>query len=131
MTYIDEITGAVVRVLTHACEGQPHRFAGYVANADFWIGEARHCLDVIAGYDERFKKLQAATADRYDPMSGGEGGRSSGLTTRSTKHSDRSAARRQVTDAARRFLKRCDKTRALEQDALIALCDKVGVQYPP
>jgi hypothetical protein len=130
MTYIDEITGALVRVLTHACDGPPHRFAGYAANAEFWIDEARHCLDVIDGYKHRFSKMRAVTREHSDSPSVGYGS-SSVLTTKTSTSSDLTAARRQLFDAVARFLRRCEKTQALEQDAIIRFCAKVGIPFPP
>lgn len=121
MTYIDDISSAVVRVLTHACDGPPHRFAGYAANADFWVAEVRHCLDVIDGYEKRFRKLKAAVAGGWETPP---------PTHKSTIPSDRTAARRALRDAARRFLARCEKTQALSNEELIAYCRKLDVGMP-
>lgn len=134
MTYIDEISGSLLRVLTVACDGPPHRFAGYAANADFWVDEARHCLDVIGGYEKRFRAMKSAT-DRYEP-SGRHGLRTRDIPfdpriTKSTKSNERNVAKTQVTDAARRFLRRCEKAGALDQTAVIALCERLQVSYPP
>lgn len=121
MTYIDEISSALVRVLTHACDGPPDRFAGYAANADFWVGETRHCLDVIDGYDKRFRKLKVATA----------GGREFVPPPRqSTQHSERAAAKRAVLEIARRFLARCEKTRSMPEAELIAHCRRLEIGMP-
>jgi hypothetical protein len=128
VNYIDEICQALVRVLTRACEGPPHRFVGYAANVEFWAAEARHCLNVIAGYEERFKRMRDASTEKEPPRRDWSFGPH--ITT-STKSSDRSAARQQVLDACRRFLKRCEKVNAVPQDEVIALCGQVGIEYPP
>ena len=129
MTYIEEITSALVRVLTHACDGPPDRFAGYAANADFWVAEVRHCLDVIDGYDARFGRMKQATKAHFRPGTLREGP-AAALTTRTLKYYDRAAARRGVTDAARRFLKRCEKTETVPADVLVEYCRRLGIQLP-
>jgi hypothetical protein len=35
------------------------RLAGYIANFDFWVAEADHCLTLIKEYDERFHRFHA------------------------------------------------------------------------
>jgi len=131
MTYIEEISSALVRVLTHACDGEPQRFAGYAANAGFWIGEAKHCLDVIDGYQDRFDRLRKATMKYASEAEQDEWGHNTfGLATRSTKYSDRATAKRDVLEVSRRFLKRCEKMRLLEDAELIACAQKLGINPP-
>lgn len=129
MTYVEEITSALVRVLTHACDGPPDRFAGYAANVAFWVAEARHCLDVIDGYDERFRRMKQATKAHFRPGTLDEE-HSAALSTRTLKYADRAAARRGVTDAAQRFLKRCEKTETVPADVLVEHCRRLGIQLP-
>jgi hypothetical protein len=121
MTYIDEISSALVRVLTHACDGPPDRFAGYAANAEFWVGEVRHCMDVIDGYDKRFHKLKAATVGGREFVP---------PPRRSTQHGERAASKRAVREIARRFLARCEKTRGVSEAELIEHCRRLDIGMP-
>ena len=57
MSYINDICTSLTTVLTHACNASEEYFAGFAANRDFWIAEARHCLEVIDGYQGRFQKM--------------------------------------------------------------------------
>src|SRR3954454_14623527 len=67
MSYIDDISEALVRVLTQASDGSPEKFAGYAANRNFWIAEAKHCLDVINGYGDRFERMKRASQASHPP----------------------------------------------------------------
>jgi hypothetical protein len=88
-SYIDEIASALTRVLTVACDGTPDKFAEYSANAEFWVAEARHALDVIDGYERRFENMKhAAQSDLRNDST-----RTESPMQRSTKYSDRAAAR--------------------------------------
>ena len=121
MAYIDEITAPVVRVLSHASQLPPHRFAGYAANADFWVGEVRHCLDVIDGYDKRFRKLKDAVAGGWE---------SPPPTTQTTTYQDRAAAKRALREVARQFLVRCQKTPEVPNADLVEHCRRLDVRMP-
>ncbi len=121
MTYIDEITSALVRVLTHACDGPADRFMGYAANAGFWVEEVRHCLDVIDGYDNRFRNLKSAAGGEWE---------SPPPLKRTATHGDRAAAKRAVREAARRFLARCGKTKAVADDELVEHCRRLDIGMP-
>jgi hypothetical protein len=102
MSYIDDICNALATVLNRATDGRPERFAGYAANRDFWIAEAAHCLEVIQGYGDRYKRMKQASESshpvKYDwptiPIS-----------ERSMSNSDLSRARGLVREAPRRFLR--------------------------
>ena len=61
MTYVSEITLALVRVLEAAVYHNDRlRLAGYAANIDFWAAEIRHSLDCLEGYESRFERLKSA-----------------------------------------------------------------------
>ncbi|MBW3599095.1 MAG: hypothetical protein KY475_17720 [Planctomycetes bacterium] len=62
--YLIEIGEALASVLERATTTQPEQFAGYIANLDFWLGEYEHLATVVAGYDERLRRLREAY-DRY------------------------------------------------------------------
>jgi hypothetical protein len=63
MTYTEEISLALIRVLEHASFHKDVRLAGFAANADFWADEVRHALDCIAGYEKRFQALRDARTE--------------------------------------------------------------------
>jgi hypothetical protein len=61
MSYLDDITLALIRVLESAAfHKDPVRLTGYEATIDFWAGEIRHCLDCLAGYELRCARLREA-----------------------------------------------------------------------
>jgi hypothetical protein len=99
------------------------------ANVDFWVDEARHCLDVIAGYEKRFRAMRTSTASH--DASHGHDWTIDSRVTKSTKSHDRNVAKTRVTEVARRFLRRCEKTGDLDQATVIALCERLAVNYPP
>ena len=117
MTYIEKISMAVVDVLKNACDGQPNRFAGYAAQrGGFWIGEAKHCLDVIRGYDARFKNYMLRAADP--------------TVERTTDYEDRSSAKRSVLEEAKRMLVRCEKLQLSSPSILPNWAHQIGIQTP-
>src|SRR3954468_2365586 len=59
-TYIERLCDALADVLDRAAGGTKDRLAGYVANFDFWVEEAAHCLKLIKEYDDRFARFQEA-----------------------------------------------------------------------
>jgi hypothetical protein len=58
MSYVEDITEALIGTLTYVGGLPAEKLAGHAANLEFWVGEVRHASDVIDGYRERFKKLQ-------------------------------------------------------------------------
>ena len=60
MTYLDDITLPLARVLETAAFHKGMHLAGYSGNLDFWVEEIRHCFDSLAGYERRFKRLVEA-----------------------------------------------------------------------
>jgi hypothetical protein len=117
MAYVIEIADALSRVLERAASLPPHRVAGYSANSAFWLSEVRHCLDAIAGHEDRFRRMRSATntyvaahplaAHRKD---------SDTRTTRGTKDFELDAAKDALTAAARKFFHRCDALDLLAGD---------------
>ncbi len=120
MSYIADICNPLIGTLTHLGKLPVHQLAGHAANVDFWICEAKHRLDLIDGYKQRFEQLrngQRAYVDRHgaglEPVPWDEGSRSPEMfrrsvppLQRSTKTSERKQLRRAVCDASHRFLKR-------------------------
>jgi hypothetical protein len=60
MTYVEEISLALIRVLEHASLHEGVRLSGYAAKASYWTTEVRHALDCIEGYHARFERLKDA-----------------------------------------------------------------------
>jgi hypothetical protein len=106
MSYVGEVTNALVKVLTHAADGSEEKFAGYAANRAFWVDEVRHCLDLIDGYWQRFEWMRKASqahstwADIWVPAR---------ITAPSTRNDELRALKHDLLHAARRFLRRCVK----------------------
>ncbi|MEM9412959.1 MAG: hypothetical protein AAGA30_17750 [Planctomycetota bacterium] len=111
MSYVDELTFSLVRVLDHATFYDDIRMVGYAANLDFWIGEIRHCLDCIQNYESRQRKLIAARKDYLvqreldlDPI----------LLTPATTPDELRKLENRVTSAAKSFLRKCCKKGFIE-----------------
>ena len=120
MSYINDISGALVRVLSRASDGPPERFAGYAANRVFWVAEARHCIAVIDGYSERFERMRRTSQASHPPRL--VDWPTIPISEPSMTGRDLSKARKQVQDALERFLRRCvkmapDELEAIRKDA--------------
>jgi hypothetical protein len=112
-SYVERLCDALADVLTHAAGGTKDRLAGYVANFDFWVDEAAHCLLLIKEYEERFQRFQEA---QQKVAAGGwpNWDERSGWTPPpelqpSSSWNGRKEARRKVVSAMAKFLNRCAK----------------------
>src|SRR6266446_1300116 len=63
MSFSENMAKVVADQLVRFVTLNRHQLAGHVANLDFWIAQARHALEVIDGYQERFRRLKAGQAD--------------------------------------------------------------------
>jgi hypothetical protein len=105
-----------------------HQLAGHVANLDFWLAEARHCLDVIDRYRPRFERLKAAQAAHvakhrtieFEPGEPYIRGRAS--QPRSVPDHELKESRRPVRDAAYRFLARCYNEELIDDETFRREC---------
>ena len=127
MSYAIEIGVALVNVLKHACDGSNEYFAGYAANRRFWVAEARHCLDVITGYDERFQRMTEASKAFRGPKFDWP---TIPIERRSTRSTDLSAMRQTLLDSMRRFLARCQKLFPQDAQAIDRDAKSLGVPTP-
>ena len=127
MSYAIELGVALVRVLKHACDGSEEYFAGFAANRDFWIGEARHCLDVINGYDERFEKMKRAPRELVTHKCDWP---TIPITKRSTRAEDLVAMRRTILEEMRRYLRRCAKLYPQLSGEITREAKTLGVSTP-
>ena len=110
-----------------------HQLAGHVANLDFWIAQTRHVLQVIDGYQERFRRLKAGQADHVAthgttvlPPFGPDHIGSPELPRR-MPDSDLRNARRAAADATCRFLVRLCHDRLIPEAQLRSLCDSLNI----
>ena len=63
MSFSENMANVVANQLARFITLNRHQLAGHVANLDFWVAQARHALEVIDGYQERFRRLKAGQAE--------------------------------------------------------------------
>ena len=110
-----------------------HQLAGHVANLDFWLAEARHCVDVIDGYRPRFERLKAAQAAHvakhrtieFDPSEPQIRGRAA--QPKSVPDHELKESRRAVRDAAYRFLVRSYNEELIDDETLRRECQGLKI----
>ena len=139
MAYVIDIAKALTDTLRVFTSLNAHQLAGHVANLDFWLGEVRHCLQVIDGYGDRFEQLKAAQMshvtrkgtfqfeldDDHEHLDSAE---SIPPPKRNVKDSELKELRRSVRDATYRFLVRCYNERLLEKPVLLSAPNRVDVE---
>ena len=115
-----------------------HHLVGQFANVDFWLGEAKQALAVLADYHRRFTRMRDAQADwvhahqtvvsTFCPHCGGKcefDPRVPPPPVRIPSLELTEAARR-LRDAIYGFLLRCHRAGMLDEAALVAACEQVG-----
>src|SRR5262245_47180492 len=113
MAYSCEIADLLAAQLTKLATLNVHQLAGQVANLDFWLSEVRHCQSVIDEYNRRFEALHTAQTMyvRIHGMVEYEGVDSEWGTPSKAPHRiphhELNKARRNLNQAAHRFLSRC------------------------
>jgi hypothetical protein len=111
----------------------PHQLVGHVANLDFWIGEAAHCLKVIDGYQPRFEHLKAAQTeyvsrhgttqfDLDDSSLSWDAAPPQRVPTLELK-----TVRRDLCESVYQFLVRCARGRLIDQATVRAKCGDLGI----
>ncbi len=138
MAFSDDLAALVARQLERFMTLDRHRLAGQAANLDFWVGEARHALDVLDvldGYDARFRRLELGQAESRARHGLGAPDRFDAPGTpdlpRRAPDGPRRVARRAVADAAHRFLLRCHREGLIPESRLRAACEQLGVGVDP
>ena len=124
MSYISEISSALISVLSRASGSSPEKFAGYAVNRDFWVAEASHCLQVIDGYESRFQMMKAASEARRPEKVDWT---TEPISQPSVRDTDLVTFRRQICEAITRFLKRCRKEFPDERDSIYRDAKHLGV----
>ncbi len=112
VSYVESISTPLIETLNHSAGLPANQLAGHVANLDFWIGEAKHCLAVIDGYRERFDRLRVGQAE-YERQHDVVG--AAPPLRRGAKEHTRQDLRGGVCDAIERFLVRCRRENLLSE----------------
>jgi hypothetical protein len=113
MAYSCEIADLLAVQLTKLATLNVHQLAGQVANLDFWLSEVCHCQTVIDEYNRRFESLYTAQTMyvKVHGMVEYEGADPEfGTPTKAPHripHHELNKARRNLSQAAHRFLDRC------------------------
>jgi hypothetical protein len=104
MSYLDDVCLPLIKVLDSASFHKGVQLAGYGANIDFWVGEMRHAIDVLSGYEARFKKLRDArieyAAQHHEELD-------ESTTSRTVSEGEIRRLDQQLCSACQRFLKLC------------------------
>lgn len=121
LSYIDDICNPLIKTLERSSTLPSHQLAGHVANFDFWMGEARHCLDVIDGYTQRFERMEKAQQSQTEVE-----GVSEMPLQRGVKDNERRKLRQKVCATANKFLERCYNEQLIDEEALQAHQEKLA-----
>jgi hypothetical protein len=134
MAYSSELADLVAAQLRRFATLNRHQLAGHVANLDFWLAEARHCLDVIDGYWTRFQRMKAAQAAHVarhgtvefrpdDPCCTTTGA----IPPKPLPDAELVEPRRAVCEAAYRFLVRCFHENLIDEATLRRGCEGLEI----
>lgn len=133
MSFSENVAKIVADQLSRFVTLNTHQLAGHVANLDFWVAQAQHALEIIDGYESRFRRLKAAQ-DEYvaehrtqtffpsDPEIHGPPD-----PPRRVAHAVLREARHSVTEATYRFLVRCCNDGLIPESQLRAICGSLDV----
>lgn len=123
MSYSTDIADLLAKQLSRFTTLNRHQLAGQFANLDFWLGEVHHALGVIDGYGVRFTQMHAAQEQHVTTQGTTEfdldkdwntEGRAS--PPRRVPGQELERARRNLSQAATRFLDRCHSEGLLTSD---------------
>jgi len=137
MSFSENLAKLVADQLERFVTLNRHQLAGHMGNLDFWIGQVRHSLQVIDGYQERFRRLHAeqtkyvaqhhtTTHHPSDP----ELERPVPPPKRVPDAALREA-RRSVTETTYRFLVRCFHDGFIPAKQVRTICDDLGIGVDP
>lgn len=139
MAYTCDMTKLLSDQLAKFAVLNRYQLVGHVANLDFWLGEVRHCLEVIDGYSPRFERLRAAQTryvsehktvqvDFGDPRQV-EG--PAAPPKRMVTDSALKEARRSLSDSTYGFIVRCYREGLIEEPAMREACGGLGIGIDP
>jgi hypothetical protein len=140
MAFIIDRANEVASMLEKFTTSHSYQVAGQFANLKFWISEALHALDALAGYENRFERLSAAQSEwidahnvvvgSYCPMCKGQCEfdpdlkRPAAPTKIPSKERNNSVSR--LKDAVYFFLLRCFRMNLIDENSLRDICNRVG-----
>jgi hypothetical protein len=143
MAYSTDISKTLADQLTKFATLNRHQLAGHVANFDFWIGEVRHCLQVLDGYKSRFERMRTAQTKyvqehgtreldpKYDSFSGEPQTQGPPPPPKRIDHREVADARQSLSDAMYRFLLRCRRESMIDEPVFMQSLDQLGISYDP
>lgn len=138
MSYTTEQAELIAVQLERLATGGAHQVAGQSTNLEFWLDESLHAIAVIDDYPRRFRALRHAqtawvaahhTTTLHCPQCVGPcelGPRTPELPVRASSE-EMDAARRAVRQGCYRLLLRCHRLGVIDEAALRAACERVGV----
>ena len=112
MSYVEDITEALIGTLTYTGGLPAQKLSGHAANLEFWVGEVKHALDVIDGYGERFKKLKRHSEGPIRP---------------GTRDDELKELRRRLIDSPYHLLSRCYKEGFVTETELEEYAERLGL----
>lgn len=133
MSYSEHVAKVIADQLARFVTLNRHQLAGQVANLEFWVAEARHAMDIIDGYEQRFRRLKAAQIEYVNEHNTKVALPPDGefevapSPPRRTPDAILREARRSVSEATYRFLVRCYNDGLLPEANLHELCDDLGI----
>jgi len=135
MSFSTDIADLVAMQLSRLTTLNRHQLAGQVANLDFWLGEVQHALAVIDGYGVRFTQMHAAQEQyvnshgttEFDLDYDWDTKRRASPPRRVSGH-ELAKARRNLTQAASRFLERCRSEGLLSEDQFSSAMESLGME---
>lgn len=134
MAYSSDIAALLTRQLTKLTTLNRYQLAGQVANLDFWLSEIRHCFAVIDAYRERFQKLKKAESAHVADHGTMQLDFSlpccievPATAPRRVPHTELGQARRDLADAAQRFLLRCFHESFIDESKRHELFESLGL----
>jgi hypothetical protein len=137
MSFSENLATLVADQLERFVTLNRHQLAGHMGNLDFWIAQTRHALEVIDGYQERFRRLKSAqtayvaehqtmTTSPVDPDIKGPPD-----PPRRVPDAALREARRSVTEATYRFLIRCFHDGLIQAKQIRSICEELGIGIDP
>lgn len=133
MSYSENLAKVVTGQLQRFITLNRHQLAGQLANLDFWLGQAKHALDVIDGYEQRFRQLKLAQ-DNYVAEHGtvttsphGSEFRAPPAPPKRVPGGTLNAAREALADAAYKFLVRSCNDGLITETQLLEAAQTLGI----
>jgi hypothetical protein len=135
MSFSTEVAGHVSAQLSRFVTLNRHQLAGQVANLDFWLGQVRHALGVIDGYGVRFIRMHAAQEQYVAAHGTTEFAPDADFPTerkasppRRVPDRELQKARRELIEAASRFLERCKREGMISEAQVSEVFEGLGIE---